>query len=65
MILSGREMLDYLGWSDAADLVRDAVEETISSGTVTYDLHRQIEGGEKVATSEFADTVVAKIDELA
>ena len=65
MILSGREMLDYLGWSDAADLVRDAVEETISNGTVTYDLHRQIEGGEKVATSEFADAVVAKIDELA
>ncbi len=49
MILSGREMLDYLGWSDAADLVRDAVEETITSGKVTYDLHRQIEGGEKLA----------------
>src|SRR6056297_373112 len=65
MILSGREMLDYLGWSDAADLVRDAVEETIASGKVTYDLHRQIEGGEKLATSEFADAVVDKIDELA
>ncbi|TQQ80640.1 isocitrate dehydrogenase (NADP(+)) [Halonotius roseus] len=65
MILSGREMLDYLGWDDAAQLVRDAVEATISSGTVTYDLHRQIEGGEKVATSEFADAVVEKIDELA
>ncbi|ELZ46735.1 isocitrate dehydrogenase [Halorubrum californiense DSM 19288] len=65
MILSGREMLDYLGWGDAADLVRDAVEETIASGKVTYDLHRQIEGGEKLATSEFADAVVDKIDELA
>ncbi|MGQ3329170.1 MULTISPECIES: isocitrate dehydrogenase (NADP(+)) [Halorubrum] len=65
MILSGREMLDYLGWDDAADLVRDAVEETISSGKVTYDLHRQIEGGEKLATSEFADAVVENIDELA
>jgi isocitrate dehydrogenase len=65
MILSGREMLDYLGWKDAADLVRDAVEETIASGKVTYDLHRQIEGGEKLATSEFADAVVDKIDELA
>ncbi|WP_375139617.1 isocitrate dehydrogenase (NADP(+)) [Natranaeroarchaeum sulfidigenes] len=64
MILSGREMLDYLGWSDAADLVRDAVEETISSGTVTYDLHRQIEGGTKVATSEFADAVVENIEQL-
>jgi len=65
MILSGREMLDYLGWDDAAELVRDAVEQTISEGTVTYDLHRQIEGGEKVATSEFAEAVVDKIDELA
>ena len=26
MILSGREMLDYLGLDDAADLVREAVE---------------------------------------
>jgi len=65
IILSGREMLDYIGWEDAAQLIRDAVEETISSGTVTYDLHRQIEGGEKVATSEFADAVVEKINELA
>ncbi|OYR57454.1 isocitrate dehydrogenase (NADP(+)) [Halorubrum halodurans] len=65
MILSGREMLDYLGWSEAADLVRDAVEETISSGKVTYDLHRQIEGGEKLATSEFADAVVENIEKLA
>ncbi|MFC7323356.1 isocitrate dehydrogenase (NADP(+)) [Halorubrum rutilum] len=65
MILSGREMLDYLGWSDAADLVREAVEETIASGKVTYDLHRQIEGGEKLATSEFADAVVENIEKLA
>jgi isocitrate dehydrogenase len=64
MILSGREMLDYLGWSDAADLVREAVEETIASGKVTYDLHRQIEGGEKLATSEFADAVVDQIDAM-
>jgi len=65
MILSGREMLDYLGWDDAADLVRDAVEQTIVDRTVTYDLHRQIEGGEKLATSEFADAVVDNIHDLA
>jgi isocitrate dehydrogenase len=65
MILSGRIMLDYMGWKDAAALVKDAVEATISSGTVTYDLHRQIEGGTKVATSEFADAVVEQIHELA
>ncbi|MFB6183935.1 MAG: isocitrate dehydrogenase (NADP(+)) [Haloarculaceae archaeon] len=65
MILSGRLMLDYMGWTDAADLVRDAVEETISSGRVTYDLHRQIDGGEKLATSEFADAVVETVEDLA
>ena len=64
MILSGREMLDYLGWDDAAELVRNAVEQTIVDQTVTYDLHRQIENGEKLATSEFADAVVEHIEQL-
>jgi isocitrate dehydrogenase len=65
MILSGRIMLEQLGWDDAADLVLEAVEATISAGEVTYDLHRQIEGGSKLATSEFADAVVERIDDLA
>jgi isocitrate dehydrogenase len=65
MILSGRLMLEYMGWTDAGELVRDAVEETISAGRVTYDLHRQIEGGEKLATSEFAAAVVDAIERLA
>jgi len=65
MILSGRIMLEQLGWEDAADLVRDAVEETISSEKVTYDLHRQIEGGTKLATSEYAEAVVENVHDLA
>ncbi|TMT85438.1 isocitrate dehydrogenase (NADP(+)) [Haloterrigena sp. H1] len=65
MILSGRMMFDYMGWDDAADLVRDAVEETISSGKVTYDLERNLEDAEKLATSEFADEVVNNIEKLA
>ncbi len=65
MMLSGVLMFDYMGWGDAAQLVKDAVEETISSKQVTYDLHRQIEGGEKLATSEFAEAVVENIEKLA
>jgi len=65
MILSGRLMFDYLGWADAGDLIRDAVEDTISAGHVTYDLERQIEGGTKLSTSEFADEVIETIDSLA
>jgi isocitrate dehydrogenase len=49
----------------AADLVYDAVEEAIASKRVTYDIHRQIEGGEKLATSEFADIVVKNIESMA
>ncbi len=65
IILSGRMMLEYIGWDDAADLVRDAVEETISQGLVTYDLERQLEDAEKLATSEFAEEVVDNIEKLA
>ncbi|WP_332899955.1 MULTISPECIES: isocitrate dehydrogenase (NADP(+)) [unclassified Haladaptatus] len=65
LILSGRLMLEYMGWKDAAQLVRDAVEEAVSTGRVTYDLHRQIEGGQKLATSEFADVIVEEIEKLA
>jgi isocitrate dehydrogenase len=64
MILSGRLMFDYLGWDDASDLIRDAVEETISSGKVTYDLERQLEDAEKLATSEYTDEIVDTIEQL-
>ncbi|GAA0310859.1 isocitrate dehydrogenase (NADP(+)) [Halarchaeum salinum] len=65
IILSGRLMFEYMGWDDAATLIRDAVEESISNGEVTYDLERQIEGGEKLSTTEFSDNVVENIEELA
>ncbi len=61
MILTGRIMFEYFEWFDAADLVRDAVEETIQDRTVTYDIDRQIEGGERVSTSTFAELVAEKI----
>ena len=64
MILSGRILLEFMGWHDAADLVRDAVERTIVDRTVTYDIERQIEGGEKLATSEYAEAVVDNLYDL-
>lgn len=62
MILSGRIMLQYLGWSETERLLKDALESTIQDKTVTYDIHRQIEGGEKVKCSEFADLVIENMD---
>ncbi|MFB6360143.1 MAG: isocitrate/isopropylmalate family dehydrogenase, partial [Halobacteriales archaeon] len=65
MILSGRILLEYMGWHDAADLIRDALEAQIGVKRVTYDIHRQIEGGEKLATSEFAAEVAERVRDLA
>ena len=65
MILSGRIMLEFMGWDDAATLIRDAVEQAIVDRKVTYDIERQVEGAEKLATSEFADVVVENIHEMA
>ena len=64
LILSGELMFDYMGWKDTADLVRSAVEETISSGVVTYDFARNLDDVEKVSTTEYADEVVQNIEQL-
>jgi len=65
MILSGKLMLEYMGWDDAGQLVREGVAEAIKSKKVTYDIERQIQGGERLATSEFAERVAENIHELA
>jgi isocitrate dehydrogenase len=65
MTLSGQMMFDYLGWKDAAGLVRDAVEAAISSGQVTYDIERHLDDAERVGTDEFADAVVDNVRDLA
>ncbi|MFZ0547335.1 MAG: isocitrate dehydrogenase (NADP(+)) [Candidatus Promineifilaceae bacterium] len=58
LILSGVMMLQYMGWNEAADLVVDAMTKTILNKTVTYDLHRQMEGATKLSSSEFAAAIV-------
>ncbi|MFP4159810.1 MAG: isocitrate dehydrogenase (NADP(+)) [Desulfobacterales bacterium] len=58
LILSGAMMLDYLGWNEASELIRDSLGKTVKSGNVTYDLARQIEGSKTVSCSEFAKAIV-------
>lgn len=58
LILSGVMMLRYMGWHEAADLIEVAMTKTIQAKTVTYDLHRQIEGATKLKCSEFGQTIV-------
>jgi len=58
VILSGAMLLEYLGWTEAAQLVYRGVEGAIERKTVTYDLERQMEGATKVKTSEFGQAII-------
>jgi isocitrate dehydrogenase len=58
LILSGVMMLEYMGWQEAADLIDSAMTRTIQAKTVTYDLHRQMDGATKLSTSQFAKAIV-------
>lgn len=61
MILSAVMMLEHLGWTEAAELTIKAMEETIKSGTVTYDLARQMEASKEVSCSGFAKAICEKM----
>jgi isocitrate dehydrogenase len=61
LILSGEMMLRFIGWADAADVLRLALEETIRSKQVTRDLARQVTGAETLGTQEFADTIISNM----
>jgi isocitrate dehydrogenase len=61
LILSGKMMLEYLGWKEAAELIWKGLTKTIQQKIVTYDLARQLEGAKEVKCSEFAEAIVENI----
>jgi isocitrate dehydrogenase len=61
VILSGEMMLRYMGWNEAADLVIRSMEATIAAKTVTYDLHRSMEGATLLKCSEFGDAMIRQM----
>ena len=62
IILSGVLMLEHLGWYEAADLITDSMNKTISSKVVTYDFARLMEDAKEVKTSEFADELIKNMN---
>ncbi|MBV6540114.1 NADP-dependent isocitrate dehydrogenase [Ursidibacter maritimus] len=58
IILSGEMMLRHLGWTEAADLVVNAVSKTIANKTVTFDFAETLEGATLRSTSEFVQDIV-------
>ncbi len=58
LILSAVEMLRYMGWTEAAEMIVTGIEKAVASGRVTYDLARQMEGATKVSCSGFGDEII-------
>ena len=61
LMLSGAMMFEFMGWTEAAALIRRGIEKTIAQKIVTYDLARQMKGAKKVRCSEFGKAVCNRI----
>ncbi|MDR0868841.1 MAG: NADP-dependent isocitrate dehydrogenase [Planctomycetota bacterium] len=61
VILSGEMMLTYMGWNEAAELLVNAIGNTIEQKRVTYDFERLMPGATKLKCSEFADALIENL----
>ncbi len=60
VILSGVMMLEFMGWQEAADLIRNGISRAIASRQVTYDLARMMTPPVEIPLkcSEFAQAII-------
>jgi isocitrate dehydrogenase len=61
LILSAVLMLDYLGWSEAAKVLRESLKKTIASKQVTKDLALQFKGVPSLSTVDFGRALISNI----
>jgi len=61
LILSAVEMLRYMKWSEAAEMILFGIKRAIASKRVTYDLERQMEGATLLSCSAFGDEIIKNL----
>jgi len=61
LILSAVEMLRYMGWQPAAELIMKGIKSAIDAKKVTYDLERQMEGATLLSCSAFGDEIIKRM----
>lgn len=61
MILSGVMMMEYLGWNEAAEIVREALARAIMRKRVTIDFYNQMNDATLLRTSEFATEIIRNL----
>jgi isocitrate dehydrogenase len=62
LILSAEMMLRHMGWTEAADMIIEAMAKTIQNKTVTYDLERLIDDATLLSCSEFGEALKSAIE---
>jgi len=58
IILSAEMMLRHMGWSKAADLIIQSMQQTIKSKHVTYDFARMMSDATEVSCSGFGEILI-------
>ena len=61
IILSGKMMLEYMGWNEAAELIDKGMTAAIAKKIVTYDFARLMEGATEVSCSRFGDQIIGNM----
>jgi len=62
LILSGKLMLEYMGWDNAGTLIEKGITGAILNKKVTFDFFRLMEGATLVSTDEFADLIIKNMN---
>ena len=62
LILSAEMMLRHMGWVEAADLLIEGLDKTISKKTVTYDFERLMGDATLLKCSEFGNAIIENMD---
>ncbi|MCB9045917.1 MAG: NADP-dependent isocitrate dehydrogenase [Chitinophagales bacterium] len=58
LILSGVMMLEYMGWDDAAKVIKNGLQTSIMHKRVTVDFYKLMTDATQVKTSEFAEEII-------
>jgi len=61
VLLSGEMMFRYLGWTEVADMIINAMDRTIGDRIVTYDFARLMDGAKEVKCSDFGTALIERL----
>jgi len=61
VLLSAVMMFDYMGWTEAGDLVQKGIGGAIKAKTVTYDFARDMDNPTELKCSEFGEAIIANM----